>query len=590
MLLASAVVGLVCVAFYLYARKSPGKDPESKFSLKDGITLFDHPMSPCARRVRIVLKEKKIKHHVVVVDLMAGENRHPSFLAINPLGKVPAMVVHNRIGIPDCCLYESNAITEWLDEQFPDACQLYPSDPWERAQVKNWQKWEMEMAEDFWPTVYVNSKGFIDRFMSSRVAFERDLKRQTSDPYYYFKMMKTFDGELLTQAELRRNILRLFKWLDVLETGLQNKEYLVSDKFTVAEVSVLPRVAMYPILGMLSSTQERQRYPNVIHFLSCTRLSLQESSGILAHLPWSVIEWVGNWRSGKKHRRMYGRDFVNELEAISKVKKLPTTSSTHEVVLYTHCPQPDSIMLEIACNELRVPHKVENVDMMVLENKGAGYASINPAGVVPTLIHKNRMIYDVKNIMEYLNAVLPGDLGLTFLPVSATERARVHMWQGWAGTLFNYQMMKLYEQYVVLPIIQSTYNSRSDLLEVLRRYGAPSDEVDDVVFKYESKATGEEIEVKMAPYKSAIVTALEYLNKELNGRQFLVGCKISTADITVFSLLLLLKWVSIDIDGPSFQHINYWLSGLLARKSFASAKSKVDEYMQSHGLHDNHIN
>ena len=83
------------------------------------------------------------------VDLIIRENRHPSYLAINPLGKVPALVVHNVKGIPDCCLFESNAITEWLDEQFPNTVQLYPSDPWERAQIKMWQRWEGAMTEDF---------------------------------------------------------------------------------------------------------------------------------------------------------------------------------------------------------------------------------------------------------------------------------------------------------------------------------------------------------------------------------------------------------------------------------------------------------
>ena len=73
---------------------------EKKFIPKDGgITFYDNAMSPCARRVRLTLRAKGIEHSVVWVDLVTRENRHPSYLAINPQGKVPALVVRNVEGI-----------------------------------------------------------------------------------------------------------------------------------------------------------------------------------------------------------------------------------------------------------------------------------------------------------------------------------------------------------------------------------------------------------------------------------------------------------------------------------------------------------
>ena len=59
----------------------------------------------------------------------------------------------------------SHAITEWLDEQFPDTVKLYPSGVWERCQVKMWQQWEMALAEDFWLMFYTNTLGFVYRAM-----------------------------------------------------------------------------------------------------------------------------------------------------------------------------------------------------------------------------------------------------------------------------------------------------------------------------------------------------------------------------------------------------------------------------------------
>ena len=86
---------LVCVATLVFWLKRRGTKSEEeieaeltkKFAVRDGITFYDNALSPCASRVRITLREKGIKHNVVQVDLESRENRHPSYLAINPLGK-----------------------------------------------------------------------------------------------------------------------------------------------------------------------------------------------------------------------------------------------------------------------------------------------------------------------------------------------------------------------------------------------------------------------------------------------------------------------------------------------------------------------
>ena len=107
-------VGLSVVAWLRSGRSKNNDDSvlEEKFALKDGITFFDSPVSPCAGRVHTAFCEKKTEHRVVDVNLVSRENRHPSYLVINPLGKIPAVVVRNVKGIRDCCLFEPNAITE----------------------------------------------------------------------------------------------------------------------------------------------------------------------------------------------------------------------------------------------------------------------------------------------------------------------------------------------------------------------------------------------------------------------------------------------------------------------------------------------
>jgi glutathione S-transferase len=65
------------------------------------------------------------------VNLIAGENRRPEFLALNPAGKLPVLVDG------DLVLTESVAIVLYLAEKYPDG-DLLPAEPRARAQVDQW--------------------------------------------------------------------------------------------------------------------------------------------------------------------------------------------------------------------------------------------------------------------------------------------------------------------------------------------------------------------------------------------------------------------------------------------------------------------
>jgi glutathione S-transferase len=91
------------------------------------ICLYFAPDS-CARVPLIALEETKHPYRLEVVAFMKGQHRSPEYLALNPKGKVPTLVVD---GEP---LTENVAILGWLSDRFPDA-RLLPeaSDSWARA-------------------------------------------------------------------------------------------------------------------------------------------------------------------------------------------------------------------------------------------------------------------------------------------------------------------------------------------------------------------------------------------------------------------------------------------------------------------------
>ena len=75
-------------------------------------SLYHLPLSPYARKVRMVLAEKRLPFELRIEKVW---ERRPEYLELNPAGTVPTLIEDNGLVIPD-----SNAICEYLDEAYPD--------------------------------------------------------------------------------------------------------------------------------------------------------------------------------------------------------------------------------------------------------------------------------------------------------------------------------------------------------------------------------------------------------------------------------------------------------------------------------------
>lgn len=98
------------------------------------LTFYYAPMST-ASVTDLVLRELDIPVERVRVDLRAGDQRKPEFLALNPNGKVP-VIVHDGVAI-----FESAAITLYLGEQFGVERGLYPAPGPKRGEAMKWAVW-----------------------------------------------------------------------------------------------------------------------------------------------------------------------------------------------------------------------------------------------------------------------------------------------------------------------------------------------------------------------------------------------------------------------------------------------------------------
>jgi maleylacetoacetate isomerase len=91
--------------------------------------LYDYFRSSASYRVRIALNLKGVAYDRRDVSLVAGAQRSPEHLAVNPQGFVPALDIGGGV-----VLTQSLAIIEWLDARYPEP-RLIPADPIARAQA-----------------------------------------------------------------------------------------------------------------------------------------------------------------------------------------------------------------------------------------------------------------------------------------------------------------------------------------------------------------------------------------------------------------------------------------------------------------------
>ena len=102
------------------------------------ITLYTAP-TPNGHKASITLEELAIPYKTVGIDLGKNVQKEPWFLAINPNGRIPAIVDH---GAGDFPVFESGAIMLYLAEK-DGSGKLLPKDAKGRSRVIQWLMFQM---------------------------------------------------------------------------------------------------------------------------------------------------------------------------------------------------------------------------------------------------------------------------------------------------------------------------------------------------------------------------------------------------------------------------------------------------------------
>lgn len=96
--------------------------------------------TPNGRKVSIMLEATGLPYIVHPIDILAGDQFQPDFLAISPNNRIPAIVDDEGPEGQIVQLFESGAILLYLAEKTGD---FIPTDPVKRLQCLQWLMWQM---------------------------------------------------------------------------------------------------------------------------------------------------------------------------------------------------------------------------------------------------------------------------------------------------------------------------------------------------------------------------------------------------------------------------------------------------------------
>jgi glutathione S-transferase len=148
-------------------------------------------------KVKMALDHLRLPYQWREIDTLKGETRTPSFLAMNPNGKVPVLAVDEKTYLP-----ESNAILWYLGEGTP----LVPEDRFKRARALQWMFFEQYSHE---PHIAVA------RFWISILRQEERYREQIA----------------------RRHELGYLA-LDAMERYLAERTWFVGNRYTIADIAL----------------------------------------------------------------------------------------------------------------------------------------------------------------------------------------------------------------------------------------------------------------------------------------------------------------------------------------------------------------
>jgi len=178
------------------AQKWPAKNP-------DILQLYSFP-TPNGVKVSIALEETGLPYEAHTVNILKNESWTPEFLALNPNGKIPAILDPNGPSGKPLGLFESGAILQYIADK---TGKLMPADAGARYETIAWLHFQMGGIGPIFGQL-----GFFHKFAGREYEDKRPLKRYVDESK---------------------------RLLGVMETRLKSRTWFMGEDFTIADIAMI---------------------------------------------------------------------------------------------------------------------------------------------------------------------------------------------------------------------------------------------------------------------------------------------------------------------------------------------------------------
>ena len=233
------------------------------------IDLYYWP-TPNGRKISIMLEECGLEYAIKRVDIGAGDQFDPAFLAISPNNRMPAIVDHDT-GVS---VFEGGAILIYLAEK---AGMLLPTDPAGRFEVLQWLFWQ---AGGLGPMA-----GQLSHFVNYVLE---------DQPYAHDRYANEYD-----------------RLLAVMDVRLRDREFLAGN-YSIADIASFPWVIPYRRLG-----NDLDKFPHLRRWFDTLKDRPAVQRGVDVGKDWQRDEA----RNERARRLMFNQNSETVFEAAEAMEK-----------------------------------------------------------------------------------------------------------------------------------------------------------------------------------------------------------------------------------------------------------------------------
>lgn len=238
------------------------------------ITLYHGSTSVCSAKVRVGLFEKGLDWQGELLDLKAGEQFSPAYLAINPNGVVPTLVDG------DLVVLESSLILEYIDG-LSDQNPLMPTDPKAIVATRLW----LLKCLDIHAAINTLTYATIQRssILATRTPEEvAAMIARIPNPKAAAKRRDIIDNGL-DSSHVDGDLHTLFNTFREMSAALHRGRWLAGDRHSMADIALIAYIDRLDRLGFDAFWSSQ--FPRITHWLQACRQRQSYQSAIAAFSP-----------------------------------------------------------------------------------------------------------------------------------------------------------------------------------------------------------------------------------------------------------------------------------------------------------------